>query len=142
MKTKVNRSAMIRNHLAYCEPDVTDAAIAKELKNGITKNLVNKVRSTIRLKILNGKRLKKGIVSTIAVTDNLPKQPKGEEFYCAIQIPVAGATIKLSTKAKGMIGTLGVSQEGFTFIKAKAKKPTGRNLSWDRLAKLFESGLI
>lgn len=142
--SKTSKSKIIRECFRKDETllELPSKAAAKRIGRGVTYQLVDNQKRMWRL---NGK------AAPITVGKAKP-EPKvvvesaalksGEEFYCEIQIPTAGATIKLSTKSRGMVGTLSVTGNGFTFVKANAKKPTGRTLSWELLTKLFESGLL
>lgn len=70
-----------------------------------------------------------------------PSKRQTEIFQADLTIPAGGLVIKL-TRQKRKVGTLAVSDTGFMFVKANGKKLPNRELKWEHLARLFESGLL
>ena len=66
----------------------------------------------------------------------------GLAFQIALDVPEGGAVVKLRSNRKRALGTLGLTAEGLTFVKANGKKLTDRKvIGYDRLARLLEFGI-
>lgn len=143
---RTGASKAIREIVA-AQPSITLDNLLRELakrKIGCTRGLGGKVLLQLRRDVGHSSA---GPV-TEATNDHTDstrfthkKPAKVEPFRAQLEIPVSGLQLKL-TNGSGMVGTLLLDSHGLAFVRANAKKPSGRKLGWDTLGKVLDTGLF
>ena len=127
---KGTKSELIAKHLGGHPNEENDSVVRSILAVSgvvVTPKNVSCVRSRMRADAGPSRVSEKAMVAS----------PK---MNMTVTVPKSGLTIKLVNG--GVIGTLMLSMKGLRFVKASAKRRPDREISFDVLAKVHETGLF
>jgi hypothetical protein len=127
-------------------PTLAAERIREATDMAVTANDISQTRWNMRAKKAKAraKRLKAGLPinngKAAPKTRNV-KKVNAAAFQLDVHIPEGGVILKLTHKMR-KVGTLAIGDGGFMFVKASGKKMPVRQIKWEHLARLFESGIL
>ena len=131
---KGTASEAIANYLTEHPNASNDSVVTSLYKHGVTVKNVSCVRSRMKADAKPSRVFEKAIITSPKAIITSPK------MNMTVTVSDSGLTVKLVNG--GVIGTLMLSTKGLRFVKPNSKRLPDREISFDVLAKVHETGLF